>query len=140
MTLRSKSKKEREEKETKNEESSSKTDDKKESADVSHHFAFSTPITFKQAIRSPESGKWKEAMEKEMNSHKENQTWTLVEPPKNRTTVSNKWVYVIKENLKGEKKFKARLVARGFTQKPGIDYDDAIFPLACSSKDSGNSK
>lgn len=62
-------------------------------------------------------------MKNEIESLQENETWKLVQLPKDRRAISCKWVYKIKSH--GENKiFKARLVAQGFSQKYGIEYDE----------------
>lgn len=88
------------------------------------------PSTHQQAMASPLRKNWLKAMKDEMESMIANETWTLAVRPNNRNIVGNKWVYSIKENLNGETRFKARLVARGFTQQEGIDYDEIYSPVA----------
>jgi len=57
-------------------------------------------------------------------------TWKLVEKPKNAIPISNKWVLTKKHNKEGNLvKYKARLVAHGFTQHPGQDYDETFSPV-----------
>lgn len=66
-------------------------------------------------------------MNKEFHFLTENNTWTLVPLPLNRTVVPNKWVYKEKYKTDGAiDKFKARLVAKGFTQKARIDYSETF--------------
>ncbi|KXJ62354.1 hypothetical protein RP20_CCG018999 [Aedes albopictus] len=66
----------------------------------------------------------------ELRSHEENGTWKLVDPPPGRKPVGCKWVYKIKRNAAGEAvKYKARLVAQGFNQKYGQDYDEVFAPV-----------
>lgn len=91
-----------------------------------HHGAFavkerkiSIPQDLEQAIRSPEAHQWKEAMEVEVHSLKENDTWNLVPFPDERKVVRGRWVY----SLKDDGRFKARWVAKGFEQQYGIDYN-----------------
>lgn len=56
-------------------------------------------------------------------------TWELVKLPKGRRALQNKWVYIIKHEGEGEKKrYKERLVVKGFSQKEGIDFNE-IFSL-----------
>lgn len=90
-----------------------------------------TPTCYSDAIKSPESKLWEEAMIEELESHEENGTWKLTELPENQRILDNKWVYRIKTNTDGSPcKAKARLVARGFSQKAGYDYDDLFAPVA----------
>lgn len=89
------------------------------------------PKTYTEAMTSPQKDQWVKAMESEVKSLKENKTWMLVDLPKDRKPISCKWVYKIKTNADGSlDKFKARLVARGYTQKKGIDYDETFSPVA----------
>ncbi|GJZ99349.1 retrotransposon protein, putative, ty1-copia subclass [Tanacetum coccineum] len=89
------------------------------------------PITFQEAINSSEKDEWVRAMEEEMSSLKKNHTWELVDQPPGQNLVSCKWLYKIKEGIRGVQKprYKARLVARGFTQRAGIDYNEGFSPL-----------
>ena len=60
----------------------------------------------------------------------DNGTWELVERPKDRKLVSCKWVFKVKHNADGTvDRYKARLVARGFTQTEGVDYHDTYAPV-----------
>lgn len=88
------------------------------------------PISYEKAISSTESTRWKQAMDEEMDSLKKNQTWTLTELPKNQQVIDNKWTYKIKRNGDGSvQRFKARLVARGFRQRAGVDYTETFSPV-----------
>lgn len=63
-------------------------------------------------------------MKKELRSIEKNKTWELVEKSVNKLIDVN-WVYKLKQRPNGEiAKYKARLAARGFLQKPGIDFDE----------------
>ena len=76
------------------------------------------PTTFEEAIRSPHSSKWLEAMEDEIKSMSTNKVWKLEDIPKGAKTVGCKWVYKIKRDSQGNiDRFKARLVAKGFYPK-----------------------
>ena len=67
-------------------------------------------------------------MKEEMDSLTHNLTWDLVKFLVGKTTLQNKWVYKLKEENGGRKRYKARLVVKGFAQKKGIDFDE-IFSL-----------
>ncbi|KAJ3622463.1 hypothetical protein MTP99_002971 [Tenebrio molitor] len=88
------------------------------------------PESFEEATSSGNAEQWKQAMDEEIQSLKQNQTWTLVEPPKNQQVIDNRWVYKIKRNEDGSvQKYKARLVARGFRQVAGVDYNETFSPV-----------
>lgn len=66
---------------------------------------------------------WVKAMEEEMRMIEKNQTWELTDYPQGKNVIDVKWIYKIKFKADGSiQKHKARLVARGFTQKPGINF------------------
>ena len=88
------------------------------------------PQSVEAALSTPEKAKWLEAMEKEMNSLEKNNVWELVELPSGRKHVGSKWVFKVKTDEDGNvERFKARLVAQGFTQKFGTDYDETFCPV-----------
>ena len=91
------------------------------------------PTTFNEAASSPDNKHWLEAMEKEMSSLKSNEVYDLVELPKDRKVVGSKWVYKRKMKADGSiERYKARLVAQGFTQRAGQDYDETFSPVVRS--------
>jgi hypothetical protein len=93
------------------------------------------PTWYEEVMRSSHSSKWHEAMEDEMRSMSAKQVWKLEKIPKGAKTVGCKWVYKIKRDSKENiDRFKARLMAKGFTQREGIDYNETFSPV--SSKDS----
>ncbi|GJZ18334.1 retrotransposon protein, putative, ty1-copia subclass [Tanacetum coccineum] len=80
------------------------------------------PANYKAALLDPESDKWLNAMNVEMQSMKDNEVWELVELPPGAKTVGHKWLFKKKTDMDGAvHTYKARLVAKGFTQTPGID-------------------
>jgi len=88
------------------------------------------PKSLAEAQRSPEWPDWEKAVQAELNQLHKMGTWVLVNPPKERTPVSNKWVLTKKYDKEGNLlKFKARLVAKGYSQMPGMDYTDTFAPV-----------
>lgn len=89
-----------------------------------------SPASFQEAITGPNKEKWKAAMETEMMSLKENDVWDLVKLPAGQKIVGSKWVYKVKTGADGSvQRYKARLVAQGFTQKYGTDFDETFCPV-----------
>ena len=78
------------------------------------------PKNVEEASRVP---KWRKAIEEEMRALEKNRTWEVTGLPKEKNTVGCKWVFTIKYNSNGTlERYKAQLVAKGFTQTFGIDY------------------
>ncbi|KAL0455189.1 UNVERIFIED_CONTAM: Copia protein [Sesamum latifolium] len=78
-----------------------------------------------------DSDKWLEAMRSKVDSMGSNQVWTFVDPPKDIKPIGCKWVYKHKLAADGEvTSFKARLMAKGYTQRPEIDFEDTYSPVA----------
>ena len=88
------------------------------------------PTSYKDAITSSDSYKWKSAMEDEMHALRENDTFKVTRLPENRAAIGGRWVYTLKTGPNGEPKHKARFVAKGYSQMPGIDYDETFSPTA----------
>nr|GEZ54845.1 retrovirus-related Pol polyprotein from transposon TNT 1-94 [Tanacetum cinerariifolium] len=73
---------------------------------------------------------WFEAMQDEINSLHENNTFKLVKLPKGKRALKNKWVYKLKtEEHTSRPRCKARLEVKGFSQKRGIDFDEIFSPV-----------
>ena len=87
------------------------------------------PQTYQEAKSSPEAEKWTEAISEELSSLEKNDTWDLQELPEDKRAISSKWVFKVQHNKAGQvSRFKARLCARGFSQKEGIDYFETYAP------------
>ena len=60
-----------------------------------------------------------------------NDVWEVVSRPEGKSVVTSKWLFKIKHGADGSvEKHKARFVAKGFSQKEGIDYDETFAPVA----------
>ncbi|KAK8701343.1 hypothetical protein V6N13_019731 [Hibiscus sabdariffa] len=82
-------------------------------------------------LSSPDSEKSLEAMRSEMDSMSDNQVWTLVEPPEGIKPIGCKWVFKKKTDMDcNVQTYKGRLVAKGYRQIHGIDYDETFSPVA----------
>ena len=102
---------------------------------LAHHYAYMAsvvqvvePTCFDEAIGNEN---WEKAMDEEMAALYENDTWDLVPLPKDKKTIGCKWVYKVKHNSDGSiSKYKSRLVAKGYAQTHGIDYEETFAPVA----------
>ena len=87
------------------------------------------PANLDEALSSPEAHHWQAANNREMNSHLKNKTFTIVPRPTDHNVISTKFVYKLKFPETEEPIYKARFVARGFSQIPGEDYTDTFAPV-----------
>ncbi|GJS83640.1 putative ribonuclease H-like domain-containing protein [Tanacetum coccineum] len=95
---------------------------------VTEQAMFKEPKKVIQALKDPS---WIEAMQEELLQFKLQQVWTLVDLPNGKRAIGTKWVYRNKKDERGIViKNKARLVAQGYTQEEGIDYDEVFAPVA----------
>lgn len=80
---------------------------------------------------SPQSEEWEIAMYKELKSLIDRNTWEISNIPENVNCMGSKWVYKVKTDLTGKiVRYKARLVAQGFSQKKDTDYSESYAPVA----------
>ena len=82
------------------------------------------PRTLAEALASDDAADWRQAWDSEVKSLKGNGTWVLENLPEGRTVIGCRWVFKIKE----DGRYKARHVAKGYAQAPGIDFNE-IFAL-----------
>ena len=78
---------------------------------------------------------WQDAMTEEYHSIMKNDVWDIVLRPEGKSVVTSKWIYKIKHATDGSvEKYKARFVAKGFSQVKGIEYEETFSPIArCTS-------
>lgn len=85
------------------------------------------PSTVSEALQDE---KWVSAMNHEHTALLRNKTWHLVPPPRGKNIIGCKWVYKIKRKADGSiDRYKVRLVAKGFKQRYGLDYEDTFSPI-----------
>ncbi|GJR25587.1 putative ribonuclease H-like domain-containing protein [Tanacetum coccineum] len=85
----------------------------------------------KKVIHALKDPSWIEVMQEELLQFKLQEVWTLVELPNGKRAISTKWVFMNKNDERGIViKNKVRLVAQGYTQEEGIEYDEVFAPVA----------
>lgn len=89
------------------------------------------PLNFGEAIRSKNGKKWRKASDEEMDSLVKNHTWVLIDRPEGERTIDCRWIYKVKPGIPGveDKRYKGRVVAKGYSQIEGIDYHEVFSPV-----------
>ena len=87
------------------------------------------PNSVEEALSGPESVHWRHAMNAEMTSMEDHQVWSLIDRPEKQKPIKCKWVFKRKLNENGNYSYKARLVAQGYSQRAGTDYDETFSPV-----------
>ena len=102
---------------------------KRHQANVVTH-SMDPPQTYQDAISRSDSPQWQASINAEFDSLHKNNTWIITPLPPNRKPITSKWIFKIKTKADGTlDKYKARLVARRFTQIAGIDYNETFIEL-----------
>ena len=86
------------------------------------------PESYQEAIEKEKKNEWLKAMQEEMKSLHENQTYDIVKLPKGKKVLKNKWIFKVKNDGKNLR-YKARLVVKGFGQRKGVDFDEIFSPV-----------
>lgn len=90
----------------------------------------SEPSSPESATSGPNKKKWVASMADEMESMMHNRVFDVVSKPDGRKSVACRWVYALKRNSSGKVvRYKSRLVAKGFSQVKGVDYDEVFAPV-----------
>lgn len=88
------------------------------------------PKTIDEALNGINASHWKDSISQTISGHIKNKTWGIVDKPQNKNIVDCKWVFKIKYNSNGDiERYKTRLVAKGYSQIEGIDYDETFSPV-----------
>ena len=84
------------------------------------------PTNINEVRASKDSKHWFQAMQKELDELNKQKTWDLVPLPPGKKALKGRWVMKLKELPSGNNLYKARWVAKGFQQRPGVDYTETF--------------
>ncbi|GKE68958.1 retrovirus-related pol polyprotein from transposon TNT 1-94, partial [Tanacetum coccineum] len=87
------------------------------------------PESYSESLCIKKFIQWKKDINEEMVSLEKNQAWSLVRLPAGKKALQSKWVFRVKEEQDDKKRYKARLVVKGFQQKQGVDYNEIFSPV-----------
>ncbi|KAF8701274.1 Reverse transcriptase (RNA-dependent DNA polymerase), partial [Rhizoctonia solani] len=105
--------------------------------DVEYKWAYAAKLsapnnhpTVTEALAGPDAEEWQKAMAKEVSTFKKMDTYNLTNLPPGHKAIGNAWVFTLKRNANGTPaRYKGQLVAQGFSQQPGIDFDETFAPV-----------
>lgn len=91
---------------------------------------YDEPRNMNEILNRPDKKKWMKAIKSELESIKENNVWSVVKRPNDKSIIQTRWIFKIKRNADNKpEKYKARLVAKGYCQEYGIDYYETFAPV-----------
>ena len=97
---------------------------------INNNEAVSDPRNVKEALSGPNAPEWTTAIASELASMEQHDVWELVERPPGANVIGCKWVFRIKYDSEGNiERYKARLVAQGYNQQFGVDYNEVFAPV-----------
>ncbi|MBJ4693218.1 hypothetical protein JGE76_23615, partial [Salmonella enterica subsp. enterica serovar Rissen] len=101
------------------------------SPDSPAHSTFVASFEPRDVTHALSNSSWVNAMHEELENFERNIIWTLVEPPPNHNVIGTKWVFKNKQSEDGlVVRNKAKLVAQGYSQVEGLDFEDTFAPVA----------
>ena len=102
-----------------------------ERTSIAHTGITPEPKTYTEVMKRPDAAMWEAACEEECKPFEAMEVFEVVPRPANKKVVGSKWVYREKRGPDGKiQKYKARVVAQGFTQVKGVDFDKTFAPVA----------
>ena len=93
------------------------------------HVSEAEPLSYEDTMHRPDAEMWRKAMEEEIAAHHSNGTWKVEALPPGKRAIGCKWVFCLKRKADGSiERYKARLIAKGFSQRPGFKYTEIFAP------------